>query len=70
MKTMNRAPLEEPGNSTKHILLGKHIGLIVPVPRLTYIHKPKDLGHFPCQSAHGKSISLASGITANILTQH
>ena len=30
----------------------------------------KDLGHFPYQSAHEKSISLASGIAAHILAQH
>ena len=30
----------------------------------------KDLGHFPCQSARGKGMSLACGITAHILTLH
>ena len=30
----------------------------------------KDLGHFPYQSAHGKGMSWACGITAQVLTLH
>ncbi len=34
------------------------------------LSSPKDLGHFPHQSAQLKGISLACGIIAHILTQH